>query len=136
MIFLTNVQILHRNPITLIKWLHYRPFSGKFLAISKHSQNTHLVSAFVELNSFGLQAGNFRERGTIFFCFEISKLLESLHKKWSFSLRISPHLLEKSLMENLIFLCSEYSYISEHFQKRWSYEVISIKKVCDGFQFW
>ena len=43
----------------------------------------------------------------------------SLHKKWSFPLRISSHLLKKSLMENFIFYAVNGKKLNHRFLAKW-----------------
>ena len=53
------------SPVSLIKWLHCGPFSGKIPTISKHSKETFfLESVFADARNCGLQAYGVRKKGT------------------------------------------------------------------------
>ena len=66
-----------------MKWLHYRPFSGKLPTISQHSKEIFLLqSAFAEDRNCGLQGCCVRKKGTVslrcffFFFFWVFEILE------------------------------------------------------------
>ena len=45
LIFFITVKILDTNSVTLIKWLHNRPFPSRFSTISEHSKKTFLLKS-------------------------------------------------------------------------------------------
>ena len=45
LIFFITVKILDTNSVTLIKWLHNRPFPSRFSSISEHSKKTFLLKS-------------------------------------------------------------------------------------------
>ena len=63
-IFFRSVQIQHSNTATLIKWLHYNPFSGKFATISKNSHKKHFFfeSDFVKAEILNCRLATLKKR--------------------------------------------------------------------------
>ena len=62
--------------VASVKWLHYRPLSGKLPTILEHSKES-LESVCVEVRLSGLQTCNVREKGTVLQrFFEIFGILE------------------------------------------------------------
>ena len=58
-------EIFFRS-VQLIKWFHYRPFSGKLSIILEYSKETFfLESAFADVRNSELQGGNIREKNTL-----------------------------------------------------------------------
>ena len=57
------------NTVTLIKWLHYRPFPDKFPNTSEHSPEAlFLEFVLVEVGNSGLHTVVLEERGRGQFC--------------------------------------------------------------------
>ena len=58
-------EIFFRS-VQLIKWFHYRPFSGKLPIILEYSKETFfLESAFADVRNSELQGGSIREKNTL-----------------------------------------------------------------------
>ena len=64
-IFYKRLVSRSRN-LSLIEWLHYRPFPGKLPTISEHSKETFfLESAFAGVRNCGLQTCNLTGKGIV-----------------------------------------------------------------------
>ena len=73
------MQIQHCNPISLIKWLHDRPFPIKFATISENSDNKTFFFKpdFIEARNSELHSCNAKEKGLVLHNY-VSKIFEIL----------------------------------------------------------